>query len=156
MAGSPRFSRRRTQPTRSATSPGCGMGSPHTRQPGRPPWWWGRWPRTRTAGGGRWRHSRAQTRKAPASPRRGPKEEEGTMETIGAAPGPETIAEPSSGRERFEGSRAGRAVLTVLLVVTLGAMILSNLPDSQLRRSGLRLANPYLDLTGLHQNWNLF
>ena len=58
--------------------------------------------------------------------------------------------------ERFEASLAGRTVLTALLLFTLGAMIVSNLPNSELRRTGLRAAGPFLDVTGLHQNWNLF
>jgi hypothetical protein len=58
--------------------------------------------------------------------------------------------------ERFEASVAGRTALTALLLFTLTAMIVSNLPDSELRRTGLRVADPFLDVTGLHQNWNLF
>ena len=59
-------------------------------------------------------------------------------------------------RQRFSESVLGRSVLSALLVFTLAAMLISNLPDSQLRRSGLKVVNGFLDVTGLHQNWNLF
>jgi len=61
-----------------------------------------------------------------------------------------------SERPRFEQTFLGRALLSAVLVFTLAAMLISNLPDSQLRRSGLKVVNGFLDVTGLHQNWNLF
>jgi hypothetical protein len=58
--------------------------------------------------------------------------------------------------ERVESSPLGRTVISAFLIFTLGAMIASNLPPSELRRTALKAASPFLDLTGLHQNWNLF
>jgi hypothetical protein len=47
-------------------------------------------------------------------------------------------------------------LITGVILVTLGAMIISNLPDSTLRRTALPIVRPLLDSTGLNQNWNLF
>jgi hypothetical protein len=58
--------------------------------------------------------------------------------------------------ERVESSPLGRSIISAFLIFTLGAMIASNLPPSELRRTALKAASPFLDLTGLHQNWNLF
>lgn len=58
--------------------------------------------------------------------------------------------------ERLESGPNGRAVLTGIIIVTLGAMMISNLPDSTLRRTALPIVKPLLDSTGLNQNWNLF
>ena len=59
-------------------------------------------------------------------------------------------------QERIEASPLGRTVITGVLIVVLGAMIVSNLPLSNFRATGMHGARPVLDLTGLHQNWNLF
>ena len=59
-------------------------------------------------------------------------------------------------QERLEANPNGRAVITGLIIVALGAMIISNLPDSTLRRTALPIVRPFLDSTGLNQNWNLF
>jgi hypothetical protein len=59
-------------------------------------------------------------------------------------------------QEHIEASPLGRTVISGVLIVVLGAMIVSNLPSSNLRSSAMRGARPVLDLTGLHQNWNLF
>jgi hypothetical protein len=58
--------------------------------------------------------------------------------------------------ERFESTRAGRALISTFLLVTLVAMALANLPDSQVRRTLLRVGQPYLNATGLDQNWGVF
>ena len=59
-------------------------------------------------------------------------------------------------QERIEASPLGRTVITGALIVVLVAMIVSNLPPSNFRATGMRGARPILDMTGLHQNWNLF
>ena len=69
---------------------------------------------------------------------------------------PGDAARRTTRQERLETSPIGRAFLSGILLFTLAAMIVSNLPESELRRSASRIVNPYLDLTGLHQNWNLF
>ena len=59
-------------------------------------------------------------------------------------------------QRRLEGSAIGRAFLSGVIGFTLAAMLVSNLPPSELRRTGMKLLAPYLDASGLHQNWNLF
>lgn len=53
-------------------------------------------------------------------------------------------------------TRAGRRLLNVVAVVLLGAMFVSNLPDSELRDEFRLVERPITDLTGLNQNWALF
>jgi hypothetical protein len=64
----------------------------------------------------------------------------------GAAPADLTLAE----------TRAGRRLLNVVIVLLLGAMLVSNLPDSELRAQLQAVERPVTDLTGLSQNWALF
>src|SRR5688500_7276572 len=59
-------------------------------------------------------------------------------------------------QRRLETSATGRAFLSGVIGFTLAAMLISNLPASELRRTGMKIFDPYLDATGLHQNWNLF
>ncbi len=47
-------------------------------------------------------------------------------------------------------------MLSALIVVTLIAIVVSNLPSSELRAQLLRPAQPYLNATGLDQNWAVF
>jgi hypothetical protein len=74
-------------------------------------------------------------------------------------PGPpsEELSEPApSLQERLEWSRFGRALISVFLVVTLAGATLENLPQSRLRTDALRVAQPYLNATGLEQVWGVF
>lgn len=66
------------------------------------------------------------------------------------------MTERTGVQARLEASPLGRALLTGLILFTLGAMVISNLPASELRRTGIRVVKPFLDVSGLHQNWNLF
>jgi hypothetical protein len=59
-------------------------------------------------------------------------------------------------QERVDAHPVGRALISALIVLTLVSMIVSNLPPSELRIRSMRAAKPILDVTGLHQNWNLF
>lgn len=59
-------------------------------------------------------------------------------------------------QHRLETSARGRALLSGLILFMLAAMLISNLPPSELRTTGMKIFRPYLDITGLHQNWNLF
>ncbi len=59
-------------------------------------------------------------------------------------------------QERLESRAAGRILISVLIAVSLCAVGITNLPDSPLRRHGLSVALPYLEATGLDQNWSLF
>jgi hypothetical protein len=62
----------------------------------------------------------------------------------------------TSAGDRFESTRAGRALISAFLLVTLAAVTLANLPDSQVRRTLLRVGQPYLNATGLDQSWGVF
>jgi hypothetical protein len=59
-------------------------------------------------------------------------------------------------QERIEGSPFGRGMLSVLIVFTLAAVAVVNLPTSYLRTKVLQGVGPYLNATGLDQNWLLF
>ncbi|MGH2786093.1 MAG: hypothetical protein ACRDJ1_12590 [Actinomycetota bacterium] len=59
-------------------------------------------------------------------------------------------------QRRLETSGTGRALISGFIIFTLAAMLISNLPSSELRRTGMKVFRPYLDASGLHQNWNLF
>lgn len=58
--------------------------------------------------------------------------------------------------KRFEASLVGRALVSVFVVATLLALVVWNMPDSALRRHGLRIARPYVNALGLDQNWAVF
>ena len=58
--------------------------------------------------------------------------------------------------QRLESSIAGRVLLSVFLAATVAAMVVWNMPDSKLRREGMRLAEPYVTATGLDQAWDVF
>jgi hypothetical protein len=57
---------------------------------------------------------------------------------------------------RLETTRAGRALVNLLLVATMLSIIVVNLPASQLRQDLARLTSPFTDATGLDQNWAVF
>lgn len=57
---------------------------------------------------------------------------------------------------RLEESVVGRLVIQVLLAATLLAMVAVNLPKSQLKYDLARVVAPYVEATGLDQNWAVF
>ena len=57
---------------------------------------------------------------------------------------------------RLEDTRAGRALVNLLLVATLLSIAVVNLPVSELREDLARLTTPLVDVTGLDQNWAVF
>jgi hypothetical protein len=59
-------------------------------------------------------------------------------------------------QERLEASRLGRALISVFLLVTIGAIAVVNLPDSEVKGRLLTVGGPYLSATGLDQNWGVF
>jgi hypothetical protein len=59
-------------------------------------------------------------------------------------------------QQRIEQNALGRAAISVFLVVTLIAIVVVNLPESVLRRRLIGPVQPYLNATGLDQNWALF
>jgi len=58
--------------------------------------------------------------------------------------------------ERLETTAVGRVLISAFLLVTLPAVTLANLPDSQVRRTLLVVGQPYLNATGLDQSWGVF
>lgn len=61
-----------------------------------------------------------------------------------------------SPQERLESSRAGRWLLSALLVATLTAVAVWNLPESEIRETALPVVEPFVNSAGLDQQWNLF
>ena len=59
-------------------------------------------------------------------------------------------------QERIERSPFGRGLLSTLIAFTLVAVVAVNLPDSYLRNKLMQGTGPYLNATGLDQNWLLF
>jgi hypothetical protein len=66
--------------------------------------------------------------------------------------------------DRFASSRAGRALLSVAIVVLLGALVGWNLPpgagpssgESAFKRDMLAVGTPVINALGLDQNWSVF
>jgi hypothetical protein len=59
-------------------------------------------------------------------------------------------------QQRLESSRAGRAAISVFILVTIVSVVVWNLPSSTLKDEALRLTGPYIRATGLNQNWGVF
>jgi hypothetical protein len=64
--------------------------------------------------------------------------------------------EPGGLGQRIEETPGGRVAISVLILVTLAAILVTNLPDSHLRRNLSKAADPYLNAIGLDQNWGVF
>lgn len=58
--------------------------------------------------------------------------------------------------DRFEGTAVGRALISVFLVFTVGAILVVNMPASVLQRDLGRVPQPFVNATGLDQNWGIF
>ena len=69
-----------------------------------------------------------------------------------------TIRDPSltDVLAKFEGSVVGRVLISVGVVIALMAIVVVNMPDSQLRRDASRYTLPVANATGLNQNWSIF
>lgn len=63
---------------------------------------------------------------------------------------------PPSLQERLEHARAGRWLLSVFLACTVGAVVVWNLPSSAIRDLAAPVVEPYVNIGGLDQAWNLF
>jgi hypothetical protein len=57
---------------------------------------------------------------------------------------------------RVEATVVGRTLISVILVLTLAAITVTNLPDSIVKRTLLVVGGPFLGATGLDQNWGVF
>jgi hypothetical protein len=49
-----------------------------------------------------------------------------------------------------------RVLVSVFVTLTVGAMVVWNLPGSKLRTEAMGFAEPYITATGLDQNWSVF
>jgi hypothetical protein len=58
--------------------------------------------------------------------------------------------------ERFEGTRLGRALISVVVVLAVGGILVVNMPASQLRHDLGQVAFPVVNVFGLDQNWGIF
>ena len=86
---------------------------------------------------------------------------EGGLPVTEVGPDVDTAAEspdPTPPEWKSAGSAgAGRRLLiTVFLVVTVAAVLVQNMPDSVIKTGLMVPARPYLNLTGLDQNWSIF
>ena len=59
-------------------------------------------------------------------------------------------------QERLEASIVGRVLISVLVVVVLAAVLVLNLPESELGRRGRYRLKPVINATGLDQTWAVF
>jgi hypothetical protein len=58
--------------------------------------------------------------------------------------------------QRFEGSRAGEAAISVLVVVVLLIGVVWSLPDAELKRRVAPVLQPVASATGLEQDWRVY
>jgi hypothetical protein len=65
-------------------------------------------------------------------------------------------AKAGSRQVRFENSKAGRIILNTGLVVTLAAVLIAVLPASVLKDRLLPVAQPYLNVLGMGEDWGVF
>jgi hypothetical protein len=72
------------------------------------------------------------------------------------APPPPQEEEAPGWQSRLESSPFGRGILSVLILITLIAIIATNLPNSDLRRVVMKPGQPYLNALGLDQAWGVF
>lgn len=49
-----------------------------------------------------------------------------------------------------------RIMITIFVVVTVGALLAQNMPDSTIKEGLVTVARPYLNVTGLDQSWSIF
>lgn len=60
-------------------------------------------------------------------------------------------------QERLETSPLGRRVLSAFLALSVGAIVVWNLPESaEVRELAVPVVEPYVNVGGLDQRWNLF
>jgi hypothetical protein len=59
-------------------------------------------------------------------------------------------------QEQFEAHPVGRIVISVFVVFTVAAILVSNLPSSRLKRLVAPVFRPYLNSSGLNQAWDAF
>jgi hypothetical protein len=57
---------------------------------------------------------------------------------------------------RLEKSALGKSLISLLVLAIVGAILVVNLPDSQLKRDLWKPTQPFVNATGLDQNWGIF
>jgi hypothetical protein len=74
------------------------------------------------------------------------------------SPAPENESPSAGSREQAERKWGvpGRALLNFILLVTLGAIFVANMPDSTIKSRLIAPAQSYLTAIGLGQNWGVF
>lgn len=70
-----------------------------------------------------------------------------------ADPAPEDEPGPA-GRGHLSSGR--RIMITIFVVVTVGAVLVQNMPDSTIKEGLVTVARPYLNASGLDQSWSIF
>lgn len=64
--------------------------------------------------------------------------------------------QPVGLQARLERSRAGRVLISLLVVAIVAVVLVWNLPSSDLRNRLMPAVRPVADVTGLDQNWKVF
>jgi hypothetical protein len=59
-------------------------------------------------------------------------------------------------QERLESSRAGRWLISTFLLVTVAGIVIANLPAGTVQRRLAKVTQPYMNVTGLDQRWDMF
>jgi hypothetical protein len=59
-------------------------------------------------------------------------------------------------QEKLEAARVGRLLISAFVIVTVGSLIVWNMPSSKLREEAMRAARPFVYAIGLDQNWAVF
>jgi hypothetical protein len=57
---------------------------------------------------------------------------------------------------KLEGTAWGRGLISGFIAVTVAAVVLTNLPNSAVKRATDAVVVPYVNATGLGQNWGVF
>jgi hypothetical protein len=58
--------------------------------------------------------------------------------------------------ERGVVSPRRRMIITIFVIITVGAVLAQNMPDSAIKAGLMDVARPYLKATGLDQSWSIF
>jgi hypothetical protein len=59
-------------------------------------------------------------------------------------------------QERLERSRVGRWLISALLLAVVGGIVIANLPAGPVQRRLAKVSSPYMNATGLDQQWSMF
>jgi hypothetical protein len=59
-------------------------------------------------------------------------------------------------QQRLESHRSGRWLISGFLVITVGGIAVANMPDGALKDDLAEVVQPYMQVTGLDQRWDMF